>query len=132
MSDLEFNSDSIHPEYQAVERTIKEIEKQLKIVEIKKLYIQRDYLDQLNKYNKLLLKLRELQLGKGTTMTAEAARKHRIKVLEQKLIAMGVPSEPDMSGLEAERLVLDARLQAHMKINASLLASDAIRRERWN
>ncbi|MDJ1503270.1 hypothetical protein [Xanthocytophaga agilis] len=132
MSDLEFNSDSIHPEYHAVERTIKEIEKQLKIVEIKKLYIQRDYLDQLNKYNKLLLKLRELQLGKGTTMTAEAARKHRIKVLEQKLIAMGVPSEPDMSELEAERLMLDARLQAHMKINASLLASDAVRRDRWN
>jgi hypothetical protein len=111
---------------------IKEIEKQIKLLEIQELYARRDYLERLSRYTKTLLKLRELEVSRGTTDTAEVRRKERIKSLQKKLIAMPKPAEPDLSQLEAQRRLLEAKWMDNMKANASLLVVEAIRVERMN
>jgi hypothetical protein len=132
MNSLKFNAGFLHPQFQVVERRLKEIEQQIRLLEIQELYMRRDYLEYEARYTKALLKLRELEVAKGTTETAEVRRKQRIKSLQQKLVTMPKPVEPDLSQLEAQREILEAKWMESMRINASLLVVEAIRAERMN
>ena len=132
MKRLEFISQFLHPQFHVVERITKEIEKQIKMLEIQELHARRDYLEHLSRYNKILLKLRELEVAKGTTANAELRRRERIRLLRQKLVVITKPVEPDLSQFEAQRLLLEAKLMDNMKINSSLLAAEAVRSKHLN
>ena len=132
MQNPEPGSGSSHSQLRTVAEITGKIQKEMKLLDIRELNLRREYLEQLMRHNKLMMRLRELEITQGVNAAAELRRRERIRNLVARLKNTPPPPEPDLADLEARRQELDQPLLASMKTNVALLATEAVNAGRRN
>ena len=132
MQNPEPGSGSSHSQLRTVAEITGKIQKEMKLLDIRELNLRREYLEQLMRHNKLMMRLRELEITQGVNAAAELRRRERIRNLVARLKNTPPPPEPDLADLEARRQELDQQLLASMKTNVALLATEAVNAGRRN
>ncbi|MCU0353120.1 MAG: hypothetical protein MUD08_05185 [Cytophagales bacterium] len=132
MQNSEPGSGSSHSQLRTLAEITGKIQKEMKLLDIRELNLRREYLEQLMRHNKLMMRLRELEITQGVNAAAELRRRERIRNLVERLKNTPPPPEPDLADLEARRQELDQQLLVNMKTNVALLATEAVNSGRCN